>query len=304
MSTGAYGIVRGADIRPQDVEIFLHYTPSRTSIGDTELTKLNPNSVLIKTANPNNTSNTFEIFGGLYTLKLETNIIQAKGFYTIIIKPKEIRTTITACGVLAPFPDTKGIVFDLSTISPEHQEAFQNNNLVGYRVEYIQMNPTLDERKQQNFFTIITSNNFSVPTFNNNPNSITQSERYVFDDTSSLSFCTVTPASAPNVKPNALPDIGKIGQEVIITNTFFDPIMIEIEMVEHDIETLAYAMMANQTKSLEDGIYTIYNFNDEIYKQYNLYEIKEEFTGKPLFEVREERTNIDFTKQFNNIVNI
>jgi hypothetical protein len=75
-------------------------------------------------------------------------------------------------------------------------------------------------------------------------------------------------------------------------------------MVEHDVETLAFALFGNQTKSLEDGIYTIYNFNDDIYKQYNLYEIKDKFTGKPLFEVREERVSIDFTKTFTNITTI
>jgi hypothetical protein len=80
--------------------------------------------------------------------------------------------------------------------------------------------------------------------------------------------------------------------------------MIEIEMVEHDIETLAYGLFANQTKSLEDGIYTIYNFENQIYKQYNLFEIKDQFSGKPLFEVREERDNIDFTKTFDNIANV
>jgi hypothetical protein len=36
----------------------------------------------------------------------------------------------------------------------------------------------------------------------------------------------------------------------------------------------------------------------------NLYEIKDSFSGKPLFEVREERTSIDFTKQFNDISNV
>ena len=29
MALGAYGIVRPADVSPQDVEIILHYTPSR-----------------------------------------------------------------------------------------------------------------------------------------------------------------------------------------------------------------------------------------------------------------------------------
>ena len=55
---------------------------------------------------------------------------------------------------------------------------------------------------------------------------------------------------------------------------------------------------------LEDGIYTIYNFNNDIYKQFNLYEIKDQFSGKPLFEVREERTSIDFDKTFNKVTTI
>jgi hypothetical protein len=80
--------------------------------------------------------------------------------------------------------------------------------------------------------------------------------------------------------------------------------MIEVEMVQHDVETLAFAMFGNQTKSLEDGIYTIYNFNNDIYKQYNLFEIKDTFTGNPLFEVRQERSSIDFQKTFNNITTI
>jgi hypothetical protein len=103
------------------------------------------------------------------------------------------------------------------------------------------------------------------------------------------------------VKPNALPYIGVPGQNIIITNTFFNPIMMEIEMVEHDNETIAYALYGNQTKSLDDGIYTIYNFNNGIYRQYNLYEIKDRFTGKPLYEVREEKKIIDQTKDFDSI---
>jgi hypothetical protein len=77
--------------------------------------------------------------------------------------------------------------------------------------------------------------------------------------------------------------------------------MIEIEMVENDFDTLANGLFGNQTKSDADGVYTIYNNSNEIYKQYNLFEIKDEF-GKPLYEVREERTNIDFTKDFNQII--
>ena len=92
-------------------------------------------------------------------------------------------------------------------------------------------------------------------------------------------------------------------QDIIITNTYFNPVTIEVEIVEHDIETLAIGLFGNQTKSLDDGIYTLYNFNNDIYKQYNLYEVKDRFTGKPLYEVKEERTNIDFSKNYRDVTN-
>jgi len=80
--------------------------------------------------------------------------------------------------------------------------------------------------------------------------------------------------------------------------------MLEVEMVDHDDETLAYALYGNQSKSLEDGIYTIYDFDNEIYRQYNLFEIKDQFEGSPLYEVREEKENYDFSKGFDNITDL
>jgi hypothetical protein len=75
-------------------------------------------------------------------------------------------------------------------------------------------------------------------------------------------------------------------------------------MVDHDFETLAIALYGNQTKSIEDGIYTLYDLSgaNNIYKQYNLFEIRDEF-DKQLFEVRQDRgTQIDFSKNFNQII--
>jgi len=307
MATGTYGVVRGADISPDDVEIFYHYTPSRDKVGNNTLIKLDPNEVLIKIDNPNKTQSgvsSFEIFGGMYTLKLPVATFGVKGFYTIMIKPVEIRTKIVDCGVLSAYPDIKGILFDISTIPTNFTNKFENNGLVGYRIEYLNSEATATDAKINNFFRIITSNNRAEPVNENLTNSNQKSIRYRFNDNSSLTYCTVSPSSAPNVKPNALPFIGQPNQQVIITNTFFNPIMIEVEMVQYDVETLAFGILGNQTKSIEDGIYTIYNFNNDIYKQYNLYEIKDQFTGKPLFEVREERNSIDFSKAFTNITNI
>ena len=304
MATGTYGIVRPADITPEDVEIFYHFTPSRDSIGSTGLIKLDPPSqYLIKTDNPNGSNG--EIFGGLYTLKLPVATFGTKGFYTIMIKPVEIRTRIVDVGVLSAFPDIKGLLFDLSSVDAKFLSKFENDGLVGYRIEYLNPNPSgTSDPKLNNFFRVITSNNRAEPVNQNLTNSNQKAIRYRFNDNSTLTYCTVSPASASNVKPNALPFIGQPNQEVIITNTYFNPIMLEVEMVQHDVETLAFALFGNQTKSLEDGIYTIYNFNNDIYKQYNLYEIKDKFTDKPLFEVREEKASIDFTKTFTNITTI
>ena len=299
MATGNYGTIRPADVSVEDVEIFYSFTPSRENVSDVELLPLDPAEVLLPANNPNNVS---EIFGGLYTLKLPTDIFGSKGYYNIIIRPKQIRTTIQDCAVLIDNQDVKGIVFDINDIDTDLQNRFENGNLVGYRVEYLKEETGTGQDKIQNLFRIITSNNRALPISQNQGNS-NASQAYTFNDNSTSVFCTVSPSSAPSIKPNATPFIGNPQQGVIITNTFFDPVMLEIEMVEFDDETLAYALFSNQTKSLEDGIYTIYNFGNQIYRQYNLYEVKDQFTGKPLYEVREQKFDIDPTKDFDDITN-
>jgi len=305
MATGTYGIKRGADVSQEDMEVFYDYSPSRDKQGNGLIKIANTNDVLFKVDNPNKSQsgiNSFEMFGGMYTLKLPASIFSGKGIYTIVIKPVEIRTKIVDVGVLSAFPDIKGLLFDLSTIPANFLNKFENNGLVGYRIEYL--NPTANDAKINNLFRVITSNNRAEPVNQNLTNSNQKAIRYRFNDNSTLVYCTVSPNSASNVQPNTFPFIGQPNQNVIITNTFFNPIMVEVEMVDYDVETLAYALFGNQTKSLEDGIYTIYNFNNQIYKQYDLYEIKDKFSGVPLFEVREQRTAIDFNKNFNTIITV
>ena len=295
MATGNYGTVRPADVSVNDVEILYAYSPNRENLSAVELKPLDPTQVLLPANDPNSTT---EVLGGMYTLKLPTAQFGNKGYYNIVIRPKQIRTIINDCGVLVDMPDVKGLVFDISQIPTDMKNKFENGSLVGYRVEYLET----DGSKISNLYRIITSNNRALPIAqpagNNNA---TQS--WSFNDRSDKTFCTVTPSSAPFVKPNALPFIGNPQQDVIITNTYFDPVMIEVEMVEYDDETLAYALYSNQTKSLEDGVYTIYNFDNEIYKQYNIFEVKDQFSGKPLYEVREKKTIIDPTKDFDDITN-
>lgn len=299
MATGNYGTIRPADVSVQDVEILYSYSPNRENTNTIELLSLDPQEVLVPASSPTNSN---EILGGLYTLKLPTSVFGSKGFYSVIIRPRQIRTKIQDCSVLVDNPEIRGLVFDLNQIPLDLQNRFENGNLVGYRVEYLKQQGGTQQNKIQNLFRIITSNNRALP-INQNQGNSNSTVAYTFNDNSTSVFCTVTPSSAPTVKPNAVPFIGNPQQDVIITNTFFNPVMLEIEMVEYDEETLAYALYSNQTKSLEDGIYTIYNFEDQIYKQYNLYEVKDQFTGKPLYEVREQKTTIDPTKDFDVITN-
>jgi hypothetical protein len=301
MATGTYGIIRPSDVLAEDVEIFYNFTPSRDTLTNTLVKIPNVSDVLIPVNNPNRTGS-FELFGGMYTLKLPVSIFSSKGIYTIVIKPAEIRTKIVDVGVLSAFADIRGVLFDLATIPTNFISRFENNGLIGYRIEFLDTSRT--NAKIPNLFRVITSNNRAEPVNQNLTNSNQKAIRYRFNDNSTLVFCTVSPNSASNVQPNAFPFIGTANQEVIITNTFFNPIMVEVEMVEYDTETIAYALYGNQTKSLDDGIYTIYNFTNQIYKQYNLYEIKDRFSGKPLFEVRELRNNVDFTKNFTTITTV
>ena len=297
MSVGSYGIIRGADVSPSDIQITVFYSPNRES-GITNTFTLSSSNI-VNTTDPNSG---VSLFGGLYTLKLPLANFKNKGIYTIMIKPVEFKTRIVDCGVLSAMPGTKGILFDASDPAlANFKDKFENNNLTGYRIEYIDQNTG---SKVRNLFRIVTSNNRAEPVNQNISNTNQKAIRYRFNDNATLVFCTLTPNSETSVKANVLPFIGEPNQEVIISNTFFSPTMLEIEMVEHDIETLAIGMFGNQTKGLEDGIYTVYNFNNDIYKQYNLFEIKDRFTGKPLYEVKEERTTIDLTKNFNDIANV
>lgn len=295
MATGNYGIVRPATAGPDDMEIYYTYTPSRDKLPTIPLQQLNPSQVISRFNHPIPDANGIPLFDGLYNLQLPVANFSAKGIYTVIIKPKEIRVTITDCGVLAAFPDVKGLVLDAGQLG-----IADVSSLVGYRIEYYNDNGA----RIPNFFRIITSANRVEPVNANLSNTTQKAVRYRFNDVSNLVFCTVTPSSAPNVKPNLLPDIGVAGQLISVTNTFFNPISLEIDMVEYDIETLAYGIYGNQIKSIVDGKYTIYDFQNRIYKQYNLYEVQDQFTGEPLHEVRQLVNNIDFTKDFNTITNI
>ena len=300
MATGNYGIVRPSDVSPEDVEIILHYTPSRDLTTDFTLTQLDSIQYLRPYySNASIGGTETELLGGLYNLTLPADQFNALGIYTLYFRPAQIRTIINDCGVLSSSPNTKGIIINIQDVPSEFRNKFTNQGLVGFRVEYLNDNGT----KIPNFFRIITSNFYCEPVTQNLVNTSQKSVRYRYSEGSTnLMFCTLTPSSSPTTRPNATPFIGAPAQNIIITNTFFNPAVVEVEIVEHDASTLAIALYGNQTKSLEDGIYTIYDSGNNIYKQYNLYEIRDQY-NELLYEVRQDRgDNIDFSKNFANII--
>jgi hypothetical protein len=300
MAIGSYGTIRPSDVSPADVDIIMNYTPTRDVTDQFVLTKLDAQTILRPYfANSETGGNAgVEVLGGLYNLTLPANQFNALGIYTLYIRPAEIRTVISDCGVLSALPNVKGIIIDISDVPTQYQNKFVPQGLVGFRVEYL----NADGSKIPNFFRVVTSSFFCEPVVTNEVNTTQKAIRYRYvEGNSNLIFLTLSPSSSPTNKPNATPYIGQPDQDIIISNTFFNPVSIEIEMVEYDISSLAIALYGNQTKSIDDGIYTIYDSNDNIYRQYNLYEIRDQFNAL-LYEVRQSRgNNIDFSKNFTNI---
>ena len=307
MAVGSYGIVRPADVSPDDVEILYHFVSDRLAITEPDLKKLSSRTILTpiyhntKTITGDTAAQGVEILGGMYNLKLLANDFSRLGIYTLHLRPKQIRTTITDCGVLASLPSVRGLIIDLQNIPNEDKAKFTPQGLVGYRIEYVS---ATTNQKVPNFYKVVTSCFYCTAVTANLSNTAAKSVRYQYSEgTTNLMFLTITPSSAPSNKPNSVPFIGSPGQKVILTNTFFNPTTIEIDMIEHDASTLANALYGNQTKAVTPGIYTIYDKDNQIYKQYNLFEIKDDF-NETLYEVREQRTTIDETLNFDTITDV
>jgi hypothetical protein len=293
MATGVFGNIRPADVDVEDMEIFYTYSPNREQQG-LESFRLDPTEIITQINIPVDEGN--EILEGVYNINLDATIFNEVGIYTIIIKPRKIKTTITDCGVLSSLPDIKGIILD--TTNPDLapiSNRLNNNGLIGYRIEYYDENGD----KIRNFFKIVTSANRVEPVTENTSSEATV--KYRLSEVGSLLFLTVTPSSQNSVKPNQIPFIGDPDQEISIINTFFNPITIEVELVDTDINTIRDAILGEQIKSVEDGILTMYDRNREILEQYDLFQIRDEI-GNPLYEVRRLRQDIDESKDFDDIV--
>jgi hypothetical protein len=287
--SGMYGTVKPADISiSNDVEIFYHYRPSMNTddVNFQNFKKLSP-SVLTPCASDESGMN----ISGLFNLKLPLDKFNKKGIYTIYIRPKEIDATIADIGTLAAFPDVRGVIFN----SQELLDFNSANSLVGYRIEYLNASSV-----KTGEFKIITSNNLAEAISYPLNNVYEKGTKYRFTMGGHMIFCTVTPSLAPTYNPNDVPFIGNTGQMVKLVNTKFNPVMLELEMVEHDAETLSYMLEGNQLIDKDNALITTFNPRGEIYHQSEYGAYKDTY-GNPLYEFKKVKDNIDFNQKLENL---
>ena len=276
-----------------DISYCYHESMSYDSITNMKYKKLD-STVLTQAVRDISTTDADNIIEGMYNLQLPLSEFNKKGFYTVYIKPREIETVITDVGNLTAFPNVRGLVIDTEQIKDDTVKvlARSNNELVGYRIIYLD-----ESSRRQDFYRIITSNNKCEPVVQAPNSSSDKSYTYRYEDSSSLIFVTVSPSSAPTFKDNAAPYIGKPTQRILLVNTWFEPIQIDIELTTHDADTISYMLENSQLRDLDNGVVTTYNDNNEIYHQAEHFTLKDQYTGNPVYEVKQHKNNnIDFSQ--------
>lgn len=284
MALGIYGTKIPASVGVDDIDVLYAFSPTREELGDLDL----------KPVFPNATDSDFKkMFGadGLYKLRLPAETFNQLGFYAVMIKPKTIETTILDCSFVVTNNanelqiSKKGIVISASQFQ-------KTSSLVGYRIEYFDKNDV----KIPNLTRIITSSDL-VSVSTSSSNIARGSTTYILDGNGTSLFLTLSPDEPSIISNSAAINIGTKGQRILISNTFFDPMFIEVEMVDQTLKTLSYALYGNSTRDLETGILTYFDDQNRIYRQFNLFTRKKTFSNGSI-DIKEQRSQINFNQDF------
>ena len=303
MAIGVYGNIRPSDVSPSDVDIYYTFAPDRTT-QVTETKSLVSSDILSEEYLPEDEQVVGEenLLEGFYTVNLPSTTFNEVGIYTLYFRPKILKPItggdhikIVDCGVLSALPTVKGIVIDGNQLDTD---LTANNALQGYKIEYLD----IDGNKIRNLVRYVVTSNKVIPVTENIGTTSQSAVRYRFDDSGNLIFLQVTPSSSSNVKPNVSPFIGVPDQSILMSNTYFNPLAMEVEFVENDINSLVDYVAGEQIKDVDNGILSYYDEDRNIKKQFDLYEIKDDVNNTSLYEVKQERTNIDSTQNFNDII--
>ena len=284
MANGTYGTKKPAFITSNDVDIFYSYRPTRSTEDTLSNVFKQIDSDILYTVEATSTDGSLNLgtLPGVYNLRLPLDVFGKVGFYTVYIKPKEIKTTIVDVSTLAAYPNVRGLVLNINSF--EEGSIGNNGELVGYRVEYFDKN---EPTKRLDTYRLITSNNKCAPITQNLNDSLSTDIKYSFNDSSNLTFCTVTPSSSLSFNSSSYPFIGEKGQIIALINTKFNPVMLDIEITEHSIETISTMLEGDQLRNLDAAIITTFNDDGGVYHQARYGEVVD----------REKNTHHDFKIQ-------
>jgi len=88
------------------------------------------------------------------------------------------------------------------------------------------------------------------------------------------------------VSPNIEGQINS-GSKIYLWSSSFVPVMVEVDIVEHNSLTLSYADYGKKELNTATGLCTIYDHNGNIYKQFSYGKILNQSTGFDLIEYRD-----------------
>jgi hypothetical protein len=71
-------------------------------------------------------------------------------------------------------------------------------------------------------------------------------------------------------------------------------------MTTHDVDTISYMLENSQLRDLDNGLVTTFNNENEIYHQAEHFTLKDQYTGNPVYEVKQNKKgSIDFSQTIN-----
>lgn len=281
MSIASYGNKKLASIHYSDVDIFYSYSKNRHDLGDVVLKPLYENILdddLVATNIP-----------GVFKLRLRADVFSENGFYFLVFKPKSIKTVIYDCSQIILYNQTAQVLKN-GIIIPRQE----NMNLKGYYVEYLDAEDNIEKNK----FHIVSDFVHVTPSQLTTANNPLQTKTYAIDNNGNYTFLALEPSESLFQIPQ---DFGKIGQHIILTHSFFDPFFIELEITEYTIKTLSYALYGNSMRDNETGVYSIFDDEQKLFKQYNLITSKKKFS-RGTIDYREERKNINNNTTFQEMI--
>jgi len=287
--TTQYGSSIAANISISDIDLWFVKQDRTGNVS--EPLKLDSLTYVKKINDPINNG---QSISGLFNLSIPPNfyLTYGVGTYNFYLTPRKFNATILDVSYIDG-TDIRGIVLNLNSLDTYAREKMiRNNGVAGFLVRYIDSNLT-EDNIIPNRERLITANYRVEPvnaSLNNNDNQI--GVRYRFNDTSNSIFLIVNPTVEGISQDNNDTFIGSVGQDIVISSTYFEPQLIELEFTDYDIKTIYDGIFGNQTVNFDKGLRTFYDSEGNIITQREEITIKNDL-GDDLRKIAKTVSTID-----------